>query len=381
MRVHLAHDWYSRFGGSESVARDLRDLVRPDSLSALWVEPRARVHGVTETWMRRYRFANRKALLLPVMPDTWARVPIDDADVLVTSSHAFAHHAGLLAPRQPVRISYIHSPARYVWSPGLDPRASAALLRPARAALSFRDRKAVERIDHLVANSAEVASRIAEFWGRDDVSVVHPAVDIDYFAMPAGRATMVLPEDFLLAVSRWIPYKRLDLAIRAAALARRPLVVAGDGPGGAELRVLARECGADVRFVAGPSRAQLRELYQRASVLLFPAHEDFGMVPVEAQAAGLPVVALARGGSLETVAPGRTGILVDEADPEAFAAALPAAQQLGDPAVLRHWVQQFSRSAFRADFSRVFTGATGQVPAGFSRADGARPPEVPVEVA
>jgi glycosyltransferase involved in cell wall biosynthesis len=158
---------------------------------------------------------------------------------------------------------------------------------------------------------------------------------------------MDLPEDYLLSLGRWVPYKRHDLAIEVGARLGVPVVVAGAGPTEAALRSLAARLRASVSFVHAPSRADVRELLSRARCLLFPVEEDFGMIPVEAQAAGTPVVGIARGGLLETVRPGLTGELVDEPDVDALARAVDLVDR-SSPAACRENAQRFTVPVFEA---------------------------------
>ncbi|MEZ5411917.1 MAG: glycosyltransferase [Acidimicrobiales bacterium] len=168
----------------------------------------------------------------------------------------------------------------------------------------------------MVANSTEVAGRIQAFYGRS-AAVVHPPVQVDdLINRPARR------EGYALALSRWIAYKHLDVAIEACALARIPLVVAGSGPEEQRLRALAGAAGGDVRFVVQPTRREVAHLMSGASVFVFPPFEDFGIVAVEAQAAGVPVAALAAGGALDTVRDGVTGVLAATQTAEDFAQAI-----------------------------------------------------------
>jgi glycosyltransferase involved in cell wall biosynthesis len=168
---------------------------------------------------------------------------------------------------------------------------------------------------------------------------VYPPVDTDFFQPDDST-----PERMALVVSALVPYKRIDLAIAACRLAGVPLTIVGDGP---ERAFLEHEAGTDVRFLGRRSNEEIRELYRRAAVTLLPGEEDFGIVPLEAQACGRPVVALGRGGALETVVAGETGFLVEDAAPEAFAEAITqAVDRRFDPALIRRHAEQFSRRRF-----------------------------------
>jgi glycosyltransferase involved in cell wall biosynthesis len=207
------------------------------------------------------------------------------------------------------------------------------------AGLARWDRRTANRVDRYVAISHYVAGRIGRYYNRQ-ADVVYPPVDTEFF-QPDGR----VPERYLLIVSALVPYKRIDLAIDAARLAGLPLRIIGQGPD--EDRLRAHAAGAPVDFLGHQMDAEVRALYQAASAVVLPGEEDFGLVPVEAQACGRPVVALARGGALETVRDGVTGVLVPESTPEAFAAAfqsLPGRWFNSD--VIRRHAEGFGRARF-----------------------------------
>ena len=193
--------------------------------------------------------------------------------------------------------------------------------------------------------SDAVRARVERWYGRP-ATVVYPPVDVDYYVAAAlGEKAR---QDYVLGVSRWISYKRMDLVIEAAAAVGRPAVIVGAGPERARLHALAQTVDVPVTFVESPSDDELRALYRQAAVLVFPAEEDFGIVPVEAQAAGTPVVALRRGGSLETVLPGVTGCLVDDQGAEQLAEGIEVAVSLDlTTAAARDHVRQFSVASFK----------------------------------
>jgi glycosyltransferase involved in cell wall biosynthesis len=340
--VAVVHEWFSAVGGSENVFLAIAELVPHASRYVLWAEPDADPVGLHQTWLARTPLRRSKALALPVMPLVWRTVGRPAPDVVISSSHAFAHTVKLGDPAHTRHLSYVHTPARYVWSPSFDGRGANPMLALPRAALRHVDRWGGRHVHSYAANSVEVRNRIRRFWNRDAV-VVNPPVDVEYFgAAPDGD------RDYLLGVGRWIPYKRFDLMIDIAAQAGMPLVLAGSGPAEADLR---RQAGRGVRFEVRPSRARLRELYAGAAALLFPAHEDFGIVPVEAQAAGTPVVGLARGGLLETVVHGETGLLVDSTDPQAYARLLGRLPELDRAGIRRH-AAKFGHAQFAEQMTR-----------------------------
>ncbi len=313
------HEWLSPHGGSENVFEALIDLYPDAARFCLWDDSAGRFSGVRETALAHTPLRSRKAAALPFMPTAWRRLPALDADWVLCSSHLFAHHARFAGPaRDAPKLVYAPTPARYIWTPELDGRGGGVLARPASSALKALDRRRAQEPVAIAANSAFIAQRIADTWERD-ATVIHPPVDVSAYAAappsPTREEDTVLatvPDEFLLGVSRFVPYKRLERVIEAGAATGLPVVLAGSGPDEARLRACADDLGARVTFVLEPSSSLLAHLYRRALALVFPAIEDFGIMPVEAMAAGTPVVASAVGGTAETVVDGVTGALVHE---------------------------------------------------------------------
>jgi glycosyltransferase involved in cell wall biosynthesis len=213
------------------------------------------------------------------------------------------------------------------------------------AALARWDRATAGRVDRFLANSQYVAGRIARYYNRE-AEVVYPPVDTDFFTPDEGQA-----ERFFLVVSALVPYKRIELAIDACRAVDVPLKIVGEGP---ELPRLRARAGPHTEFVGRADDTALRALYRRTTALLLPGEEDFGMAPVEAQACGRPVVAVARGGALESVDVGVTGVLVPEATTDAVADGLREVIRLGvDPAAARRHAQRFSRARFNTGIRRA----------------------------
>jgi glycosyltransferase involved in cell wall biosynthesis len=341
--VAVVHEWFSAAGGSENVFLAIADLLPHARRYVLWAEPDvpAAELGLRESWLARTALRRSKALALPVMPLAWRTLGNESFDVVVSSSHAFAHTVRLGPPAHTRHLSYVHSPARYIWSPNVDGRGSNPLLGVPRRLLRTVDLRLSRHVHSYAANSVEVRDRIRRYWKRDAV-VIHPPVDVDHFATPAGPEQ---PRDYLLGVGRWIPYKRFDLILEIAEAAGLPLVIAGSGPEEARLRRAAERVGVPVTFEVRPSRERLRELYHGALALVFPVHEDFGIIPVEAQAAGTPVIGVRSGGLLETVVEGETGFLVPSARPEDHAAAVRRVGELSATRIREH-ARSFGRDRF-----------------------------------
>jgi glycosyltransferase involved in cell wall biosynthesis len=344
-RIAVLHEWFARFGGSENVALELVDLLHAD-LHVLY-EDEGAVPPVDarETVLSKLGPLRRKQLAVPLTPLAWRTHRTPHYDVVVTSSHALGHTARLPDAWDATYLSYVYTPARYIWLPELDERAGNRALAPARAGLRVIDRRFARHVTSYAADSVEVASRIRRFWHRDSV-VIYPPVDTEWFT-PAPTSASTTPNG-LLSVGRFIGYKRHDFAIAVAEASNTPLVIAGSGPLEADLRRQAAAASVPVEFVISPDQQRLRELYRQAEAFVFAAHEDFGLVPIEAQACGTPVVAYAAGGALETVTDGVVGALVADLDPQQFADRLADVRRLDRADVSRH-AQRFSRARFRAE--------------------------------
>ncbi len=296
---------------------------------------------------------DRRMIQLPLMPLAWRYASRRRYDLVITSSHACVK--GFRPGRQALHLCYCYTPMRYLWLSSVDQRRrSSRASAPIERWLRSWDRRSSRWVDEFAAISTVVGRRIEEVYGRPS-RVIHPPVDTDHYAPGDAGAG-----GFALAVSRMVPYKRIDLAIRACHRIRHPLVVAGAGPGEPALRALVDRLQADVRFVANPDDRVLRDLYRAADVVVFPAEEDFGIVSVEAQACGTPVVALARGGSVDTVLPGTTGVLVPEQDEASFATGIEMVlDRRFDPAECRRSAERFSTSVFKERFVDWVIGAAG----------------------
>jgi glycosyltransferase involved in cell wall biosynthesis len=259
-------------------------------------------------------------------------------------------------------VCYCLTPMRYAWDlrdqylASID--ASSGTRRWLADSLLDRlrawDRKASGRVDRFIAISRYVADRIERAYGRT-ADVIYPPVDVEYFQPPAVQTA----RDYYLTASHWVPYKRIDAIVTAfRSLADRRLIVAGDGPDAARVRGAA---GANVEFVGMVERSRLRALMQGARAFLFAAEEDFGIVPLEAQACGTPVIALGRGGALETIRAGSetpTGLFFDEQTPDAIAHAVRSFEREAAgiaAAACRDNALRFSAARFRAEFLQCVT--------------------------
>lgn len=350
-RIGIVHEWLDNPGGAEQVLRQILATFPNSEVWSLWNRPPARDQlevDVRTTWLGRSPLAGHKAAALPLMPLAWRTLPAVDYEAVLTSSYALAHSArfrGFTGPK----LHYVHTPARYWWTPGVDSRGASRTAAAPRAALRAWDRRMAREHRHVAVNSEATRARVRRFWGVD-AQVIYPPVDTEFFT--PGAPDSPLPFDrYVLGVSRWIPYKRLDLVIETAQRLGVPAVIAGSGPMAEKLRAQASSASVPVHFEVQPSRERLRDLYRGAEALVFPAHEDFGIVPVEAIASGTPVVGPAIGGLLESVVPGDSGVLVAQATPEALAAGVAQVRQLHG-SHLADAAARFAASRFRSEMAQ-----------------------------
>ncbi len=337
MRVAVVHDWLYTLGGAERV---LKSILRcyPDAdlftlFDVLSPEDRAWVGytKATTSFMQRLPgIAKRHRSYLPLMPMAIEQLDVSGYDLVISSSYAVAK--GVLTGPDQVHVSYVHSPMRYAWDLQHQYLYESKLTRGlksgiARAILHYMrmwDTRTAQGVSAFAANSAFVARRIRKCYGRE-ARVIHPPVDVSPTLTPWVRE-----RHFLLA-SRLVGYKNVRNVIEAfKLLPDQQLIIAGNGPEKARLQALA---GPNVTFAGFVPDAELRRLMGTAQAFVFAAEEDFGIVPVEAQGEGTPVIALGRGGARETViteGPGRTGLFFDAPEPERIAAAVREFLAAGD---------------------------------------------------
>lgn len=330
MRVAIVHDWFVTYAGSERVVEQLLAIFpQADLFGLIDFLPPADRHllggkSVRTTFLQRLPFARGKyPSYLPLMPLAIEQIDLSAYDLVISSSHCVAK--GVLTGPDQLHVSYVHTPMRYAWDlqheylagAGLDHGLRSWLARYLLHKLRMWDVRTSHGVDSFVANSNFIARRIWKTYRRN-ADVVYPPVDTSGFALCEER------EDFYLTASRLVPYKKIDVLVQAFAhLPQKRLVVIGEGP---ELGKLRRAATSNVTFMGYQNFDVLRSFLQRARAFLFAAREDFGIVLVEAQATGAPVIAFGRGGAPEIVRgmeqDSPTGVLFDEQSPQAVVAAI-----------------------------------------------------------
>ena len=340
MKIAIVHDYFIQMGGAEKVAEELHAIF-PSSTMITTVDIRERPRTVT-SWMQYLPITERNHrlffLLYPLAVETLDLTPYD---LIISSSSGYAK--GIRKRNDAVHICYCHTPMRWVWRYADYAkrenfgRFSQSVLPTLLSLLKKWDLAASRRPDYYIANSSVVADRIRTFYGRESI-VIPPPIDTARFDGEEPG------EDFYLILSRLAPYKRLDLAVEACKRLDRRLIVIGDGPARGELELMA---GPKTEFLGRQDDEVVARYARRCKALIFPGEEDFGMTPVEINAAGRPVIAFRGGGAAETVVEGTTGVFFDQQNPESLMAAIEEFDLMSwDRQELINHSKLFSREVF-----------------------------------
>jgi glycosyltransferase involved in cell wall biosynthesis len=371
VRVAIVHDWLTGTRGGEKCLECFCELFPDADLYTLIylpsrVSPTIRAMKISASWLNRlpkiekyYRYA------LPLLPRVIEEFSVDNYDLILSSSHCVAK--GIL-PHGALHIAYIHSPMRYVWDQhdayfGPDASWPARVgMAVYRRCLQQWDVHSSERVDYFIANSHNVAAKIKNLYSRD-AAVIYPPVEWERFHIIEDH------KSYFLIVSALVPYKKIDIAIQAFNVLALPLKIVGDGPLRKRLQKLARP---NIEFLGWVSDQALPGLYASCQALIFPGEEDFGIVALEAQASGRPVIAYGRGGALESVVPlgscnkdtdsgaAPTGIFFEEANARSLIAALrlfSAKKDWFNPAAIRRNACRFSRDRFKMQITNFINAS------------------------
>ena len=360
MKLALVHDWLTGMRGGEKALEVVCERFPDAELFTLVhipgaVSPIIERRRIWTSFIQRLPIAHKRYReYLPLFPTAIEQFSFDRFDRVLSLSHCVAK--SVVVPGGVPHLCYCFTPMRYAWDqfdayfgPERLGRFGSAVMRPVMRRLARWDRETADRVDRYVAISHYVAGRVARYYNRP-APVVYPPVDTEFF-----RPDETASERFALVVSALVPYKRLELAIDACHRVGVPLKIVGNGP---ERATLERYANGRAEFLGRLPDEDVRTLYRRAAVTLLPGEEDFGIVPLEAMACGRPVVALGRGGALETVLPGITGTLVDDLSVEAFADAIDSVcRQSFDTGAIRTHAERFGRERFGDEIEAWVRGA------------------------
>lgn len=316
MKVAIVHDWLTVYAGAEKVLEQLLKLYpQADIFTMIDFLPAKdrsflKGHKITSSFIQKFPFIQTKyRSYLPLMPFAVEQFDLSKYDLIISDSHAVAK--GVITGPSQKHICYIHSPMRYAWDlqhqylkeSGLDKGIKGLFAKYFLHKMRIWDSRTANGVDFFIANSNYIATRVWKAYRRES-TVIYPPVDVDSFEIHTQK------EDFYLTASRMVPYKKIDLIVEAFSLMPdKKLIVIGDGPDMAKIKAKA---GANVVLMGYQPSQILKEYMQKAKAFIFAAEEDFGIIPVEAQACGTPVIAFGRGGALETVIDGKTGLFFYE---------------------------------------------------------------------
>lgn len=365
LKVALVHDWLVSRGGGERVLKTLHDafphapiytLVYDGSNAPSWTKE----CDIRTTYIQKWPGAkSHHKMLLGFMPKAWESLDFSGYDLVISSCSSCCK--GIITGPETLHVCLCYSPTRYLWDLYYEYLENAsAFKRPFIKSVVHKvrmwDYLAAQRPNIFVADSDFVGKRISKFYRRESITL-HPGLSCESF-----RGAPAEPEDYYLVVSRFVRYKRVDLAIEACNLLGRHLVVIGSG--GEEESDLKSIAGDTVEFVGQVSDEELRRYYSHAKAFLFPGLEDYGLTPVEAQAAGTPVLAFGQGGALETVVNGETGLFFFEQTPESVAACIESFEGNGVSCsredIKRH-ASRFSEEEYMAELKSLIEEGLKQI--------------------
>lgn len=356
-KVAIVHDWLVNYGGAERVVEEfLKIYPEADIFTLVYDEkkmgkifPKEKVHA---SFLQKWPFSTKLyTKFLKFMPKAFESFDFSGYDFVLCSSSCCAK--GVITPPLVPHIAYIHSPMRYAWDQYFQykersGRLTRYFMDKWMPSIRLWDYVSSQRIDTLISNSSYISRRIKKYWNRDSL-VIYPPVSCDRLS-PNNKPH----EDFFVVFSRFVPYKRIDLAIKACGQLKKKLVVIGSGSQEKELKALAQSYkDADITFTGRISDKEVMDYLQRCRALIFCAEEDFGIIPVEAQCCGRPVIAFGKGGALETVIEGKTGTFFHHATSDSVERAISRFEKLeADGAFDTDFIESHAKSFSEQRFEK-----------------------------
>lgn len=354
-RVAIVHDWLVNYGGAERVVEELLKIYPDAQIFTLVYDekkmgkifPKEIVHT---SFLQKIPFATKLyTKFLAFMPNAFESFDLSNYKLVISSSSSCAK--GVITPPLVPHVAYIHTPMRYAWDKYFEyksrsGRLTQLFMKKWIPNIRLWDYVSSQRVDTLIANSNYISRRIKKYWNRES-KVIYPPVNTDRL-VPNNKPH----EDFFVVFSRFVPYKRIDLAIQACGNLKKKLVVIGSGSQEKSLKRLAASYkDADIKFTGRISDGEVMDYLQRCRALIFCAEEDFGIIPVEAQCCGRPVIAFGKGGALETVINGKTGTFFSHATVDSVERAINRFEELEkngafDPNFISQHAKTFSTERF-----------------------------------
>lgn len=357
MKTAIVHDWLITFGGAERVLEQmliqfpdadlysLFDFISPGERDFIMNKP------VTTSFLQKFPRAKTKyRSYLPLMPIAVEQFDLSAYDLIISSSHAVSK--GIITGPDQLHICMCYSPMRYAWDlthqymkdSGLTSGIKSWLAKYVLHRVRMWDYRTANSVDEFIAISKYISRRIRKIYNRQS-TVIYPPVDVEAFKIQTQK------EDFYFTASRMVPYKKIDMIVEAfTQMPNKKLVVIGEGP---DYNKIKSKAGVNIELLGFQPFEVLRDYMQRARAFVFAAEEDFGIVPIEAQACGTPVIAYGKGGALETVVENKTGVFFYQQEPDALIEMVnefEKKQSSFDPQIIRQNAEQFSKERFRAEF-------------------------------
>lgn len=346
MKTAIIHDWLITSGGAEKVLEEIWKLYPSPIFTLLNGEILPGKKIISSVLQKIPGSLKFHRYYLPLFPWAIERFDLHEFEVILSSSHAVAK--GIKKRKNQLHVCYCHTPMRYAWDLQAQYLGTLGTVQRwgAQAILKYLrqwDRSSAERVDYFIANSAYVAERIERIYGRP-ATVIYPPVSTEKFYLSPQK------EAFYLTISRLVPYKKIDLMLEAfAATPERQLIIVGEGPEMNRLKMMATS---NVKLLGHQSDEVVARLLSQARAFIFAAEEDFGIVPVEAQASGTPVIAFGKGGACETIISGQTGIFFEEQTVPSLLHAIKKFEMLNfNPAQIKAHAETFNKERFRIEFT------------------------------